>query len=93
MQVKPAPRKGAGEGKRNEYQTFVKQENERVRLENPGANFGKIMSILGRDFKDHKRSEAEKAGSVNRCGAVEEVDLAEPKSLDFVIKKLDYLTL
>ena len=48
VQTKPVPRKGEGA---NKYQAFVKREHARVRAENPNANFGEIMVILGRDFR------------------------------------------
>lgn len=93
MQVQPAQRKGAGEGKRSEYQDFVKRENERVRLENPAARFGEIMSILGREFKERKRNEAERASSVEENGALEKTVSNDLECLDSVIRKLDFLNL
>lgn len=93
VQVQPAPRRVAGEGKRSEYQDFVKRENERVRIENPGAGFGEIMSILGRDFKERKRNEAERVNSVEQYGALEMNGSSEPQSLDSVVRKLDFLDL
>ena len=93
VQVQPAPRKGAGEGKRSEYQDFVKRENERVRFENPGIGFGEIMSILGREFKERKRNEAERASNVEDHGALEETGSNELQCLDSVVRKLDFLNL
>ena len=93
MQVQPAPRKGAGEGKRSEYQDFVKRENERVRLENPGARFGEIMSILGREFKERKRHEVEGASGVEEHGALEKTGSNELEDLDSVVEKLDFLNI
>ena len=90
MQVQPAPRKGAEEGKRSEYQDFVKRENERVRLENPGAGFGEIMSILGREFRERRRHEVEGASGVKEDAAMEKIELG---SLDSVVRKLDFLNL
>lgn len=37
LQIQPVPRKGQQKGKRSEYQEFVKSEQARVRLENPGG--------------------------------------------------------
>ncbi len=93
VQVQPAPRKGAGEGKRSEYQDFVKRENERVRFENPGIGFGEIMAILGREFKERKRNEAERASDVEDHGALEKTGSNELQCLDSVVKKLDFLNL
>lgn len=93
MQVQPAPRKGAVEGKRSEYQDFVKRENDRVRRENPGAGFGEIMSILGREFKEHRRNEAVRASAVEEHGASEKTGLNELEFLGSVVRKLDFLNL
>ena len=93
VQIQPTPRKGPGEGKRSEYQDFVKREHERVRLENPGAGFGKIMSILGRDFKERKRNEAERASGVEEHGVLEKIGLNDLECLDSVVRKLDFLNL
>ena len=89
VQVQPAPR----EGKRSEYQGFVKRENERVRLENPGAGFGEIMSILGREYKERRRDEVERAKSVKEDAAMEKSGSIELESLDSVVRKLDFLNL
>lgn len=93
VQVQPAPRKGAGQGKRSEYQDFVKREHERVRLENPGAGFGEIMSILGREFKECKRNDAERVSVAQESGALEKVASNELKCLDSVVRKLEFLDL
>lgn len=93
MQVQPAPRKGAGEGKRSEYQGFVKRENERVRLENPGAGFGEIMSILGREFRERRRREVEEASDVKDAAVEKTAGSDELESLDSVVRKLDFLNL
>ena len=94
MQVQPAPRKGAGEGKRSEYQGFIKRENERVRLENPGAGFGEIMSILGREFRERRWNEAEGASGVKEDAAMEKTAGSdELESLNSVVRKLDFLNL
>ena len=90
MQVQPAPRK---EGKRSGYQDFVKRENERVRFENPGIGFGEVMAILGREFKERKRNEAERASDVEDHGALEKTGSNELQCLDSVVKKLDFLNL
>ena len=87
------PRKGGGKGKRSEYQDFVKQENKRVRLENPGAGFGQIMSILGRDFKERKRNNAERASGVEEDCSLEKTGSNEPEYLDSVVRKLSFLDL
>lgn len=93
VQMQPAPRKGAGEGKRSEYQDFVKREHERVRLENPGAGFGEIMSILGREFKERKRNEAERASGVEEHGVLEKTGSNDLECLGSVVRKLDFLNL
>ena len=82
-----------GEGKRNVYQEFVKQENQRVRLENPGAAFGEIMSILGRDFKERKRNEAKRVACVEDHGALGTSESSEPEYLDTVVRKINTLDL
>lgn len=91
--MQPAPKKGTGEGKRNVYQEFVKQENQRVRLENPGAAFGEIMSILGRDFKERKRNEAKGVACVEDHGALGTSESSEPEYLDTVVRKINILDL
>ena len=91
--MQPAPRKGIGEGKRSVYQEFVKQENQRVRLENPGAAFGEIMSILGRDFKERKRNEAKRVAWVEDHGALGTSEPSEPEHLDTVVRKMKFLDL
>ena len=91
--MQPVPRKGAGEGKRSEYQDFVKREIERVRLENLGAGFGEIMCILGKKFKEHKRNEAERAVNTRDNEALEGANSSEPDCLNSVVRKLDFLDL
>ena len=81
------------EGKRTEYQEFVKRENERVRLENPGASFGEIMAIIGRNFKERKKNEAESVDGRKDHGALEEMDPNESGYLDSAVRKLDFLVL
>lgn len=93
LQVQPTPRKGVGEGKGSEYQDFVKRENQRVRLENPGAGFGKIMSILRRDFKEHKRKEVEWANGVDENCDSKKTEPNEPEYLEPVVKMLNFLDL
>ncbi len=58
VQVQPAPRKGcaSGEGKMGDYQEYVKREHEGVRARNPGAGFGEIMAILGREYRESKKA-------------------------------------
>ena len=92
-QVQPAPRKGGEEGKRSEYQDFVKRENKRVRLENPGAGFGELMAILGREFRERKRSEVEGARVVKEYGAVEKAGSNELDCLSSVVRQLGFLNL
>ena len=82
-----------GEGKRSVYQEFVKQENQRVRLENPGATFGEIMSILGKDFKERKRNEAKRVACVGDDGVLGTSESSEPEYLDTVVSKIDFLDL
>ena len=94
MQVQPAPRKGQSEGKRSEYQDFVKREHERIKLENPGKGFGERMAILGREFRESK-----KAGDSGK--EVKEKQLAnellrpeeEDDDIDAVVRKLDFVHL
>ena len=95
VQMQPVPRKGAGEGKRSEYQDFVKREIERARLENPGAGFGEIMCILGRNFKERKRNEAERVISFEANEASGGANSNEPDclSLNSVVRELDILDL
>lgn len=91
MQVQPAPRKGTREGKRSEYQDFIKRENERVRQENPGAGFGEIMSILGKEFKASKRTEAGSTSGDEEHDTSEKVHSIE--CLDSVVRRIDFLNL
>ena len=93
LQVQPTPRKGAGEGKRSEYQDFVQRENQRVRLENPAAGFGEIMSTLRRDFKEHKRKEVERANGVDEHCASKKTESNDPEYLEPVVRKLNSLDL
>jgi len=81
VQIQPVPRKGQGEGKRSEYQGFVKREQARVRLENPAAGFGEIMAILGKEFRESKKAVV-----------VEEVEDVDD-GFDSVARKLNFLTL
>ena len=71
VQVLPVPRKGletGGEGggrkKRSEYQEFVKVGYERVKGRNPGMGFGKVMAILGREFRETKGKAKGKDGGL-----------------------------
>ena len=91
VQVQPVPRKGAGKGKRSDFQQFVKREVERVRLENQGAGFGEIMCILGKDFKERKRDEAQRATRFEEKEALEESNSKEPDYLNSVVRKLNFL--
>ena len=94
-QVQPAPRKGM-EGKRTEYQNFVKVEYERVKKDNVKAGFGEIMVILGREFRESKKvSPVETATAEN--SKVDEKHNSPPRAddddLDSVARKLDFLNL
>ncbi len=94
MQVQPPPRKGQSEGKRSEYQDFVKREHERVKLENPGKGFGERMAILGREFRESKKA----GGSVEEAKEeqlVSEVEKQqeEEDDIDAVVRKLDFVHL
>lgn len=95
VQVQPAPRKGgaSGEGKRSSYQEFVRKEHEKVRAENPGAGFGEIMAILGREYRDSKKAAIvlEDLGKRPKS-VVEEVNLVGG-DVDDVASKLDFLNL
>lgn len=51
------------------------------------------MSILGREFKERKRNEAERASSVEENGALEKTVSNDLECLDSVIRKLDFLNL
>ena len=82
-----------GQGKRSVYQEFVKQGYQRVRLENPGAAFGEIMTILGTDFKEHKRNEAKRLACVEDHGALGTDGSSEPDYLDTVVRKINFLDL
>ena len=95
VQVKPAPRKGSapGQGKRSEYQEFVKQEHEKARARNPGAGFGEIMAILGREYRESKKPSIVVQGLGKRpILVVEEVNLIGG-DVDDVVTKLDLLDL
>ena len=58
VQVKPPPRNA--EGKKTEYQVFVKENFQRVKTEKGGAAHGVVMEEIGRLYREHK---AKKAGS------------------------------
>lgn len=83
-QIQPVPRKGQTERKRSDYQAYVKTEQARVRLENPGAGFGEIMAVLGREFRESKKLVVVKEAAINT-----EAD----DGLDSVARKLDFLSL
>ena len=85
VQVRPAPRKGQ-EGKRSEYQIFVKREQARVRLENPGKGFGEVMAILGRDFRERNDTVVVKEAKI-----VEDSEDSRGDELEGVVRKLDFL--
>ena len=95
MQIQPAPRKGQNEGKRSEYQDFVKREHERVKLENPGKRFGERMAILGREFRESKKA-SEVGGGAKEKQLVSEVPKQveeEEEHIDVVVRKLDFVHL
>ena len=89
LQIQPAPRKGQELGKRSEYQDFVKREYERVKREKPGAGFGEVMAVLGRDFREKKRSEADLNAATKEDHAVESKDTG----VDSMLKELGGLSL
>ena len=93
MQVQPAPRKGQSEGKRSEYQDFVKKEHERVKLENPGKGFGERMAILGREFRESKK--AGDSGEVVKGKHLANEVLRQEKEVDIdaVVRKLNFVHL
>ena len=93
MQVQPAPRKGQNEGKRSEYQDFVKREHERVKLENPGKGFGERMAILGREFRESKKAGASGEGAKEKQLASEVLRQQEYDDIDAVVRKLDFVHL
>ena len=89
LQIQPAPRKGQELGKRSEYQQFVKKEYERVKKEHPGAGFGEVMAVLGREFRERKRSKAEAEVVVKEDFPVE----TENEGVDSMLKELGGLSL
>lgn len=91
VQIQPAPRKGEGQGKRSEYQEFVKREHERVRKQNLGAGFGEIMAILGREFRESKKKFAVVEGREEKGDEDIEEQVEEGVDLDDVARKLDFL--
>ena len=93
MQVQPTPRKGQAEGKRSNYQEFVKKEHERVKLENPGKDFGEIMAILGREFRENKKANAVENGEMRSAVTVEDEKEKDEDGLDAVVRKLDFVNL
>lgn len=93
VQVQPAPRKGQREGKRSEYQDFVKREHERVKLENPGKGFGERMAILGREFRESKKAGVSGEGAKEKQLASEVLEQEEDDDIDAVVRKLDFVHL
>ena len=93
MQVQPTPRKGQAEGKRSNYQEFVKKEHERVKLENPGKDFGEIMAILGREFRENKKANAVENGEMRSAVTAEDEKEKDEDGLDAVVRKLDFVNL
>ena len=90
--MQPAPRKGQSEGKRSEYQDFVKREHERVKLENPGKSFGERMAILGREFRECKKAKGSSEGAKEKQSASEVLGLEED-DINAVVRKLDFVHL
>ena len=86
LQIQPAPKKGVEVGKRSEYQEFVKAGYERVKRERPGIGFGEVMAVLGREFREKKRVEAETSKE-------KDVLRTEDAGVDGVLKELDELRL
>ena len=93
MQVQPAPRKGQSEGKRSEYQDFVKKEHERVKLENPGKGLGERMAILGREFRESKKAGGVGEGAKQKQLASKVPKQEEDDDIDAVVRKLDFVHL
>lgn len=93
VQVQPTPRKGEAEGKRSDYQEFVKKEHERVKLENPGKGFGEIMAILGREFRESKKANAVENGEMRSAVTAEDDKEKHEDDLDVVVGKLDFVNL
>ena len=93
MQVQPAPRKGQSEGKRSEYQDFVKREHERVKLEHPGKGFGERMAILGREFRESKKAKGSSEGAKEEQLVSQVEGQEEDDDLDAVVRKLDFVHL
>jgi len=89
VQVQPAPRKRCATG----YQEYMKREREKVRAQNPGAGFGEIMTILGREYRESKRPALvlENLGKSPKS-VVDEVNLPGG-DLDDVASMLDSLDL
>lgn len=93
MQVQPAPRKGQSEGKRSEYQDFVKREHERVKLENPGKGFGERIAILGREFRESKKAGGSDERLKEEQLASEVLRQEKEDDIDAVVRKLDFVHL
>ena len=91
--MQPAPRKGQNEGKRSEYQDFVKREHERVKLENPGKGFGERMAILGREFRERKNAGGGGGGARGKELVSEVEEQVEEEDIDAVVRKLDFVHL
>ena len=87
------PRKGEGEGKRSEYQNYLKMENGRVRLENPGKGFGEIMVILAREFRESQRRAAIVGNLEQETKANTKEGLVESGNLNDIARQLDLLNL
>ena len=51
------------------------------------------MAIIGRNFKERKKNEAESVDGRKDHGALEEMDPNESGYLDSAVRKLDFLVL
>ena len=93
VQVQPAPRKGQAEGKRSDYQEFVKREHERVKIANPGKGFGEIMGILGREYKESKKANVVDKEEMRYEAAAFEGRADGNNDVDAVMRKLNLVNL
>ncbi|KAL2045520.1 hypothetical protein N7G274_001948 [Stereocaulon virgatum] len=93
VQVQPAPRKAQAEGKRSDYQGFVKREHERVKKANPGKGFGEIMAILGREYKESKKANVVDEKEMRSEAAASEEKADEDDHANAVMRKLGLMNL
>lgn len=66
MQTKPTVRNG----KVSEYQTFVKENFQRVKRENAGASHGGVMEMLGRQYRERKMLKGDKEGKESDVNSI-----------------------